>query len=155
MVDNESLKKKKEEEQISEVLNKEGLNGEKWAPILMDKIPISNSAALKYLNPSHLKSISKEHEEATNFEKERLNSIFGVINKEKKEDDDEKNSPLKTKLAKALMEKGLSGVKWGEIMIQKIPIEDMIGLKYLRPNDIQKIQKEYDEANSIDRQILD
>ena len=104
MVDNESLKKKKEEEQISEVLNKEGLNGEKWAPILMDKIPISNSAALKYLNPSHLKSISKEHEEATNFEKERLNSIFGVIKKEKKEDDDdEKNIPLKTKLAKALM----------------------------------------------------
>ena len=104
MVDNESLKKK-EEEQISEVLNKEGLNGEKWAPILMDKIPISNSAALKYLKPSHLKSISKEHEEATNFEKERLNSIFGVINKEKKEDDDddEKSSPLKIKLAKALM----------------------------------------------------
>ena len=40
-------------------------------------------------------------------------------------------------------------------MIQKIPIEDMIGFKYLKPNDIQKIQKEYDEANSIDRQILD
>ena len=40
-------------------------------------------------------------------------------------------------------------------MIQKIPIEDMIGFKYLNPKDIQKIQKEYDEANSYERQILD
>ncbi len=148
-------------ELMKQELDRRSLNGEKWGKILKEKIPVESIGGLKLLKAEHLSSIQEEYNQASPYEKQILENLFNISDEDREKMQKvaevkqlKLEETLEFKIEKALTDKGL-GKKWGKILIEKIPVEHIIGLVYLRYEDLKKINQEYENASKIERRILD
>lgn len=134
-------------------LNNHGLDGDKWSQIFKDKIGINSHNCLEYLNPQDLDHITDEYKNSSSYIKRRLDVLFKNTDEMKTEEKREKEN--RVLIEQVLHKQGLNGKKWAKILKDKLSLNNINGLSFLKPCYLYKIRKEYDEASELDREILD